>query len=232
MGANYSAAVSTAKDYYDSGDADNFYYTIWGGEDIHVGLYESGDEPIFAASRRTVTRMAERLRALGRGSRVLDIGAGYGGAARYLAGTYGCRVDALNLSEVENRRGREMNRRQGLDHLVTVVDGSFEDVPAPAESYDVVWSQDAILHSGNRTTVLREVRLGRKPGGAWVFTDPRSRTTARPGYCSRFWSASPSSFRTGIRITSAWICGASSICMPSRWRRNFTYCSAQWRRCC
>ena len=24
--------------YYDSDDADRFYYHIWGGEDIHIGL--------------------------------------------------------------------------------------------------------------------------------------------------------------------------------------------------
>ncbi|HKJ07817.1 MAG TPA: class I SAM-dependent methyltransferase, partial [Gammaproteobacteria bacterium] len=99
MTTDYSAAVATARDYYNSDDADNFYFTIWGGEDIHVGLYQSDDEPIFAASRRTVERLAGKLTGLGKDSRVLDLGAGYGGAARYLAATYGCRVVALNLSE-------------------------------------------------------------------------------------------------------------------------------------
>ncbi|MGJ3262351.1 MAG: class I SAM-dependent methyltransferase, partial [Salinarimonas sp.] len=28
------------EDYYDSPEADNFYFNIWGGEDIHVGMYE------------------------------------------------------------------------------------------------------------------------------------------------------------------------------------------------
>jgi sarcosine/dimethylglycine N-methyltransferase len=46
MSANYSDTVATAREYYNSDDADNFYYTIWGGEDIHVGLYQSDDHPI------------------------------------------------------------------------------------------------------------------------------------------------------------------------------------------
>jgi len=170
--SDYSAAVTTAREYYDSDDADNFYYTIWGGEDIHVGLYRDDAEPIRDASRRTVEHMAAKLTNIGKDSRVLDIGAGYGGAARYLARTYGCRVVALNLSSVENERDRQMNREQGLDHLIEVVDGSFEDIPFPDGSFDCVWSQDAILHSGNREKVLQEVVRVMKPGAEFVFTDP------------------------------------------------------------
>lgn len=57
----YSDAASTARSYYNSTDADTFYSTVWGGEDIHVGIYQRPDEPIVDASRRTVARMAARL---------------------------------------------------------------------------------------------------------------------------------------------------------------------------
>ncbi|NIJ11348.1 sarcosine/dimethylglycine N-methyltransferase [Saccharomonospora amisosensis] len=169
--ANYSAVVNVARDYYNSDDADNFYYTIWGGEDIHVGLYQTPDEPIAPASVRTVERMASKL-ALSASDRVLDIGAGYGGAARYLAKTYGCRVTCLNLSEVENERNRAYNAEQGLADLIDVVDGSFEDLPFEDNEFDVVWSQDAMLHSGDRVRVLQEVTRVLKPRGQFVFTDP------------------------------------------------------------
>jgi sarcosine/dimethylglycine N-methyltransferase len=172
MSANYSDTVATAREYYNSDDADNFYYTIWGGEDIHVGLYQSDDHPISDASRLTVQHMASMLNNIDSDSKVLDIGAGYGGAARYLAKTYGCKVVALNLSEAENERDRQMNKEQGLDHLIEVVDGSFEDIPASDNSFDFVWSQDAILHSGNREKVLQEVARVLKPGGEFVMTDP------------------------------------------------------------
>ena len=172
MSENQKTAVDKAQEYYNSDDADNFYFTIWGGEDIHVGLYNSEDEPIFDASRRTIERMASKISNLDKDSKILDIGAGYGGAARYLAKKYGCQVVALNLSEVENERDRAMNKEQGLDHLVTVEDGSFEDLPYPDYSFDVVWSQDAILHSGNREQVIKEVARVLKSGGDFVFTDP------------------------------------------------------------
>ena len=170
--SGYSNAVEIARDYYNSGDADNFYFSVWGGEDIHIGMYESEDEPIFSASRRTVAYLASRLDGLKDGVRVLDIGSGYGGAARYLARTYGCRVTAVNLSEVENKRHRETNQEQGLADLIDVVDGSFENLPSPDASFEVVWSQDAILHSGDRERVLAEVARVLRPGGQFVFTDP------------------------------------------------------------
>jgi len=172
MTNDYSKPVSIARQYYNSTDADNFYFTIWGGEDIHVGLYEHEGEDISQASRRTVEQMAGLLEGLGSDSRVLDLGAGYGGAARFLAREYGCRVTALNLSDVENQRNREMNQEQGLDHLIKVVDGSFEEIPFPDDSFDVVWSQDAILHSGDREKVLAEAARVLKPGGELIFTDP------------------------------------------------------------
>lgn len=167
-------ATCAARDYYNSSDADNFYFCIWGGEDIHVGLYQDPKENIFDASRRTVEHMTSRLETLGngKGARVLDMGAGFGGAARHLAKHHGCQVMALNLSECQNERDREMNKEQGLDHMIEVVDGSFEDVPAADASFDVVWSQDAILHSGNRAKVMAEAARVLKPGGEMIFTDP------------------------------------------------------------
>jgi len=170
--AEYTAPVGTARDYYNSHDADNFYYSIWGGEDIHIGLYRSEGDSIFDASRRTVRRMAALADPPDENSTVLDLGAGYGGAARYLAGEYGCKVVALNLSEVENERDREMNRDQGLDHLIEVVDGNFEDIPYDDETFDVVWSQDAFLHSSERGQIIHEAERVLKDDGELIFTDP------------------------------------------------------------
>ena len=174
---NYSSAVNTARDYYNSDDADNFYFHIWGGEDIHVGLYQSPTEEIAPASVRTVATMASKGQFT-KNTHVLDVGAGYGGAARYLARTYGCRVTCLNLSEVENDRNRQHNREQGLDHLIDVVDGSFEDLPFDDNQFHIIWSQDAMLHSGDRVRVLQEVSRVMKPGGEFIFTDPMAADNA------------------------------------------------------
>ena len=115
-------------------------------------------------------------------TRVIDLGAGYGGSARYLARTYGCHVTCLNLSPVQNERNRQKCREQGLESIVKVVEGSFEAIPAPEGSFDLVWSQDAFLHSGNREKVLDEAdRVLVKQGGKIVFTDLLEEEDADPG---------------------------------------------------
>lgn len=164
---------AVAEAYYDSADADEFYFNIWGGEDIHIGLYRSAEDSIAEASQRTVAALADEITLpLGPNHRVIDLGSGYGGAARYLAKRFGCKVACLNISDVENERNRKANKEQGLDHLVSVVHGGFEDIPEPGSSFDVVWSQDAILHSGQREKVIAEVARVLKPGGEFAFTDP------------------------------------------------------------
>lgn len=169
--STYSGVVQTAREYYNSDDAETFYSSVWGGEDIHIGLYESDNDPIADASRRTVERLAQRLQPLGSTSRVLDMGSGYGGTARYLASTTGCSVTGLNLSEVENTRARQLNEEQGLRDQIDIVDGSFESINEADLSYDAVCSQDALLHSGERAAVVSEAFRVLKPGGVFAFTD-------------------------------------------------------------
>ena len=168
----HGAAVQTARDYYKSADADNFYALVWGGEDIHVGLYEHPHEDIYTASVRTNAVMAEQVPRLGADTRVIDLGSGYGGAQRYLAREDGCSGIGFNVSERENERGRRQNAEQGLDDRVGIVDGNFEDVTCDDASFDVVWSQEAFLHSGDRRRVLEEAVRILRPGGTFIFSDP------------------------------------------------------------
>lgn len=171
MDSRSQAVTRVTEAYYDSSEADEFYFHVWGGEDIHIGLYDPPSSTIAEASERTVDTMLARL-SLDASSRVIDLGAGYGGAARRLATRTGCAVTCVNLSETQNRRNRALSAERGLAERITVLHADFAKVPAPDRSFDVVWSQDAILHSGDRRAVLAEIRRLLAPGGQLVFTDP------------------------------------------------------------
>ncbi|MEM9726162.1 MAG: methyltransferase domain-containing protein [Pseudomonadota bacterium] len=166
-----AAVAAEAETYYDSDDADAFYQMIWGGEDVHVGCYEETSD-IKAASVETVDRMAALLSDLGADSGVIDLGAGYGGSARRLAQQFGCSVRCLNISDAQNDANRHKTRLAGLSEKVSVLHGSYEEIPEADNSFDVAWSQDAFLHSGRRSVVLAEAFRVLKPGGQLVFTDP------------------------------------------------------------
>ena len=168
--ATEKTTVDKAQDYYNSTPADEFYFKIWGGEHIHVGIYNHSKESIKDASPRIVHLMASKLK-LNSDTKLLDLGSGYGGAARYLTKKYGCQVTCLNLSETQNERNESLNKKNRLDHLITVTEGNFEDIPFSDNSFDVVWSQDAIVHSGNREQVLSEVDRVLMETGDFIFTD-------------------------------------------------------------
>ncbi len=172
MSQQYSQAVEIAKEYYNSDDADNFYFHIWGGEDIHIGLYHEDNEAIAIASQRTVVTMAQRIIDMKPHSRVIDLGAGYGGAARWLAKNFDCNVTCINLSEAQNQRNLAQSEIAELADKIEVHDASFEAIPCEDSSFDIGWSQDAILHSGHRSQVMDEIDRVLKPGGEIIMTDP------------------------------------------------------------
>lgn len=174
-------AEVAARRYYGTSDVDAFYASVWGGQDIHTGIYAHSHESVAVASRRTVEVAALKVAGrLGPECTVLDLGSGYGGPARYLAGRFGCRVVALNISESQNERHRQVNAEQGLGGLIDVVTGSFQDIPYPAGSFDVVWSQEAFCHSGDRVQLLGEAVRVLKTRGEMVFTDLMAADTAPP----------------------------------------------------
>src|SRR5699024_12508044 len=67
---------------------------------------------------------------------------------------------------------RAQTEEQGLSHLIDVVDGSFEDLTFDDKYFAIIWSQDAMRHSGERIRVLEEATRVLKPKGEFVFTDP------------------------------------------------------------
>ena len=163
-------SIQVTNKYFDSQEADEYHQLIWGGEYTHVGIHADQETGIEQASENTIKAMVKKLPSIKKSTRILDIGSGYGGTARYLSKKFGCRVDCLNLSETENERNREKTRESGLEDLVQVISGSFENIPLEGP-YDIVWSQDAIFYSSRKDKVLREVNRVLNPGGRFIFTD-------------------------------------------------------------
>ena len=163
---------------YESEEAAQYYSVILGGggPDLHYGIYTSPDDSTTTASAKTVTVLRQLAEAAGAvfapGVRVLDLGAGAGGAAQLLAETTGVSVTCVNLCRKQNEANREAVQRRGLSALITVVDGSYDDLPADwTATFDIVWSQDAILHAADKATVFAEAARALVHGGYAVVSD-------------------------------------------------------------
>nr|VFK42873.1 MAG: sarcosine/dimethylglycine N-methyltransferase [Candidatus Kentron sp. SD]VFK48468.1 MAG: sarcosine/dimethylglycine N-methyltransferase [Candidatus Kentron sp. SD]VFK79476.1 MAG: sarcosine/dimethylglycine N-methyltransferase [Candidatus Kentron sp. SD] len=174
--SNLPPSLSEALDHYDHALADLFYKQVWAGDDIFIGLgwHDDDNKPktIADACRKMVDHMVALIpNRQHTGARLLDLGAGYGASARHLAREYGFRVDCLNLSEAQNAENKRLNREYGLDDKIDVFPGNFESLAFSDGIYDVIWSQDAFLHSNDRARILREIDRVLQPGGDIVFTD-------------------------------------------------------------
>src|SRR5688572_29279556 len=116
-------------------------------------------------------RDAAAALALGPAHRVLDIGAGIGGPARFLAHTTGCQVDALELQPEMHALGEELTARCGLDGRVRHVQGDALTHSLEDAAYDAAVSWLAIHHIPERPRLLRRIAAALRPGGRLYIED-------------------------------------------------------------
>jgi cyclopropane fatty-acyl-phospholipid synthase-like methyltransferase len=114
----------------------------------------------------------EAISALGlnEGSRVLDVGSGLGGPARYIAARTGARVVALELQEDLHEVAAELTARCGLAALVEHRCGNVLDGVEPQE-YDAIISFLCFLHIPDRKGLLSACRSALKTGGSMYVED-------------------------------------------------------------
>jgi len=168
MSGDWRQVVDETRRYYD-GPADEIYRDIW-GENIHLGLFASPDEPLQPAMERSTERMCQGADLAPEHS-VLDVGCGYGALARHIAKRYGCHVLATNISERELEHGRVLTQEAGLSGLVSFEPADFHELQYEDGRFDRYFSQESFLHAVDKRRVLEEARRVLKPGGRLVFTD-------------------------------------------------------------
>ena len=104
-------------------------------------------------------------------SRVLDICAGLGGPARFLATRRRCRVVGVELNAGRALGMARLTRLVRLDDRVAVVRGDAVALPFGSGRFDACVSEEALLHIADKPAVLGEARRVLAPGGRLAFTD-------------------------------------------------------------
>lgn len=120
--------------------------------------------------REATQELAERIQ-LSAQHRVLDVGCGIGGSARYLASRFGCAVTGVDLSPDYCAAAKVLNERVGLGDRISIQQGSALTLPFPAESFDVVWTEHAQMNIADKPVLNRELRRVLRPSGCLVFHD-------------------------------------------------------------
>ena len=139
-----------------------------------------GDGFVSPGGVATTAEFAKLLQ-LSEDQNVLDVGCGVGGGAVYLARTYGCFVYGIDLSVNMILTALEQAAAHGNGDKISfeVSDATKRDLPE--DSFDAVFSRDALLHVADKPALFSRLFKVLKPGGRLVITD----------YCRCEGSASP-----------------------------------------
>ncbi len=172
------AAVAT---HYD--ELDHFYREVW-GDHVHHGLWETGAETRAEAVEQLAALVAARAEVAA-GTRVCDIGCGYGATARFLAAR-GARVTAMTISPAQHAVAkRELGGESNPEFLL----GDWLENDLPAESFDAAIAIESSEHMqelarffAQASRVLR--RDGRLVICAWLSADD-------PGAAAQRWLLEP-----------------------------------------
>lgn len=124
--------------------------------------------------------VALALTGMGADQRVLEVGAGWGGCARYLAATSGAHVTAVELQEDYDAVARDLTARAGLAKKVTHVRADYLTLETPPGSFDHVVSWLALFHIPQRAQYLARIAQALKPGGILFAEDLFARKAPAP----------------------------------------------------
>jgi SAM-dependent methyltransferase len=104
-------------------------------------------------------------------TRILDLGCGIGGPARYLAATFGCKVTAVDLSPSFIDAASYLTARCGLSDRVTYRVCDALHLPFEDAAFEVVFLQHVAMNIENRSALYTEVRRVLAPGGRFATYD-------------------------------------------------------------
>ena len=147
--------------HYD--ELDRFYRQVW-GEHVHHGVWFPGNDPaaVEEATERLLYLTAKPLRLLP-GSRVADIGCGYGASSRWLAESFGADVTGLTLSGVQVNAAR--NHPAPRRGRVRYDCADWLDNTLPDGSLDAAIAIETLAHMPDKTAFFDQVHRTLQPGG-------------------------------------------------------------------
>lgn len=143
-----------------------YYHSLW-GEHLHHGYWVRGDESKETAQLQLIELLA-RLAEVKPGSRVLDIGCGFGGSSLFLARQYKVAATGITISPVQVEMATRAAAKENLDATFLLMDA---EVMHFSGTFDLLWSVESISHYQDLAEFFSSAANYLKPGGTFALTD-------------------------------------------------------------
>ena len=142
------------------------------GKDIeHLAPGDLAPLDAFHIRGRDASRELAALARLDAKHRVLDVGSGIGGSARYLAAEYGCHVTGIDLTEEYCSVATLLSERCGLAARTSFRAASALELPYADASFDVAWTEHVQMNIADKARFYGEIRRVLVAGGKLLFHD-------------------------------------------------------------
>ncbi len=155
------------------------------------------------------------------GMRLLDVGCGLGGAARYFAHEHGCRVSGIDLSGEYVNVANALAARVGLDERVSCELGSALALPFDPESFDAAYMFHVGMNIENKAKLFAEVRRVLGPSGWFGIYDVMRLAAGELSYPAPWASGPESSFVADAAGYRRLLVAAGFEVVKERDRRDF-----------
>ena len=127
---------------------------------------------------------------LGPDDRVADFGCGLGGTSRFIAETYGSRVDGIDLTAEFIEAGTAISRWLGLSDRVSLTHGNALNTGFGSGAYDAACMVHVGMNIPDKSELFAEVARVLKPGGQFALYDIVTNTNRALDYPVP-WAAGP-----------------------------------------
>lgn len=122
------------------------------------------------ATRRLAERL-DRYAAIAPADRLIDLGSGIGGPARFFATAFGCRLTGIDLTPDFCHVAEALNEVTGLSERIDIHNGSVTDLPFDDAVFDHAYSQNVSMNIEDKAAFHGTVARVLKPGGCFALAE-------------------------------------------------------------
>ena len=183
----------------------------------------------FHIGGRPATRALGEQIDLPAGARVLDIGCGIGGPARFFAAERGWQVEGIDLTAEYVEVAQALSRRVGMAEKTSFRQASATALPFADATFDGAYMLHVGMNIADKKAVFTEVRRVLKPGGVFGIYDAMRTSDAAFAYPVP-WSSEPATNHIDTADAyKAALSAAGFTIAKERNRRDFALQSMQQR---
>ncbi|MFZ2803843.1 MAG: class I SAM-dependent methyltransferase [Patescibacteria group bacterium] len=137
---------------------------------LNFGLWENGNTDYLVAAENLIRTMGQMV-GLNAQSRLLDVACGMGPQDVFIAKTFGCQIDAVDLTWKHVEHARRRAQEAGLTDAITVHHGNATELPFADATFTQVQCVEGAEHFNTREKFLKEAIRVLKPGGVIILGD-------------------------------------------------------------